>query len=224
MLTVYCWNPEDFVLLCLPRGSVALICMLGVWKAGAALTLVEDNYPPERITYIKKDCNCKAVIDMQVWSNELPHMEPLAGFERADLHDAALAIYTSGTTGNAKGVMLSHRNFCANVEESWFAHHVYRKDVFLSILPLAHTYEMSIGMLYPFARGASVFYIQKPPTPTVLMGAISKLRPSTPASSCPICVTRCRGCYTGWSAPSLRSSSAGASVSSASAAPNWTSR
>lgn len=91
----------------------------------------------------------------------------------------AAIIYTSGTTGNAKGVMLSHRNFCANVEESWYAHHVYRKDVFLSILPLAHTYEMSIGMLYPFARGASVYYIQKPPTPTVLMAAIDKLRPTT---------------------------------------------
>ena len=93
--------------------------------------------------------------------------------------DIAAIIYTSGTTGNAKGVMLSHRNFCANVEESWHAHHVYRKDVFLSILPLAHTYEMSIGMLYPFARGASVYYIQKSPTPTVLMAAISKLRPTT---------------------------------------------
>ena len=93
--------------------------------------------------------------------------------------DIAAIIYTSGTTGNAKGVMLSHRNFCANIEESWYAHHVYRKDVFLSILPLAHTYEMSIGMLYPFARGASVYYIQKPPTPTVLMGAIAKIRPTT---------------------------------------------
>ena len=93
--------------------------------------------------------------------------------------DIAAIIYTSGTTGNAKGVMLSHRNFCANVEESWYAHHVYRKDVFLSILPLAHTYEMSIGMLYPFARGASVYYIQKPPTPTVLMAAIDKLCPTT---------------------------------------------
>lgn len=93
--------------------------------------------------------------------------------------DIAAIIYTSGTTGNAKGVMLSHRNFCANVEESWYAHHVYRNDVFLSILPLAHTYEMSIGMIYPLARGASVYYIQKPPTPTVLMQAISKIRPTT---------------------------------------------
>ena len=100
----------------------------------------------------------------------IKHPEPM---------DIAAIIYTSGTTGNAKGVMLSHRNFCANVEESWYAHHVYRKDVFLSILPLAHTYEMSIGMLYPFARGCSVYYIQKPPTPTILMAAIDKLRPTT---------------------------------------------
>ena len=93
--------------------------------------------------------------------------------------DIAAIIYTSGTTGNAKGVMLSHRNFCANVEESWYAHPVSRKDVFLSILPLAHTYEMSIGMLYPISRGASVYYIQKPPTPTVLTQAINKVRPTT---------------------------------------------
>ena len=58
---------EDFVFLCLPRGAVALIAILGVWKAGAAFTLVEDNYPPERITFIRKDCGCKAVIDRNAW-------------------------------------------------------------------------------------------------------------------------------------------------------------
>ena len=50
---------EDFVLICLPRGVLPLISMLGVWKAGAAFTVVEDNYPPERIAYIKNDCSCK---------------------------------------------------------------------------------------------------------------------------------------------------------------------
>ena len=74
-----------------------------------------------------------------------------------DATDIAAIIYTSGTTGNAKGVMLSHRNFCHNVLEAWYAHKVYRrKDVFLSILPLAHTYEMSIGMLYPLSTGCPV--------------------------------------------------------------------
>lgn len=93
--------------------------------------------------------------------------------------DTAAIIYTSGTTGNAKGVMLSHRNLCANVLAAWHAHKVYKKDVFLSILPMAHAYELSIGMLYPFASGSSVYYIQKPPTPTVLIGALKVIRPTT---------------------------------------------
>ena len=97
-----------------------------------------------------------------------------------DATDIAAIIYTSGTTGNAKGVMLSHRNFCHNVLEAWYAHKVYRrKDVFLSILPLAHTYEMSIGMLYPLSTGCPVYYIQKPPTPTILSQALLKIRPTT---------------------------------------------
>lgn len=92
--------------------------------------------------------------------------------------DIAAIIYTSGTTGAAKGVMLSHRNLCANVHAAWHAHHIREKDVFLSILPMAHAYEMSIGMLYPFATGAKVYYISKPPTPTVLISALKDVRPS----------------------------------------------
>ena len=108
---VYAWlkekqaGREDFVLLCLPRGAVALICMLGVWKAGTAFTMVEDNYPPERIAFIKNDCNCKAVIDIHVWNDEILKMKELSGYEETRIHDAALAIYTSGTTGNPKGVL-----------------------------------------------------------------------------------------------------------------------
>ena len=107
---VYAWlraqkiGKEDFVLICMPRGGIALIAILGVWKAGAAFTLVEDSYPPERIAYIKKDCGCKAVIDIRAW-NEILKTDALPGFEHTDIHDAAFAIYTSGTTGNPKGVL-----------------------------------------------------------------------------------------------------------------------
>ena len=92
--------------------------------------------------------------------------------------DLACIIYTSGTSGAAKGVMLSHRNFCANILEAWKAQHVYKKDVFLSILPLAHTYEMSIGMLYAFSHGAATYYLNRPPTPSVLIPSFSKIRPT----------------------------------------------
>ena len=92
--------------------------------------------------------------------------------------DLACIIYTSGTSGAAKGVMLSHRNFCANILEAWKAQHVYKKDVFLSILPLAHTYEMSIGMPYAFSHGAATYYLNRPPTPSVLIPSFSKIRPT----------------------------------------------
>ncbi len=95
---------EDFVLICLPRGGIALISILGVWKAGAAFTLVEDNYPPERIAFIKKDCGCREVIDLETW-NEILKTDALPGYEPTGIHDAAFAIYTSGTTGNPKGVL-----------------------------------------------------------------------------------------------------------------------
>ena len=90
----------------------------------------------------------------------------------------ACLIYTSGTTGAAKGVMLTHKNFCVNIRASWDAHHVRRRDVFISILPLAHTYEMSIGMLYPFAVGAKVYYLMRPPTPSILLPNFKKYRPT----------------------------------------------
>lgn len=92
--------------------------------------------------------------------------------------DLATIIYTSGTTGNAKGVMLSHRNLCANIIASFHAQKCNEKDVWLSILPMAHTYELSIGVLYPIFCGACVCYIQKPPTPTVLLAALKEVRPT----------------------------------------------
>ncbi len=92
--------------------------------------------------------------------------------------DLATIIYTSGTTGNAKGVMLSHRNLCANIKMAYSAHKTSEKDVWLSILPMPHTYEMSLGIIYPMYVGASVYYIQKPPTAAVLLPALKAVKPS----------------------------------------------
>lgn len=95
---------EDMVMIDLPRGAAGMIAMLGVWKAGAAFIMVETNYPPERIEFIKKDAGVKTVIDIDVWQ-EIMEMDPLYGFDTADIHDAAFAVYTSGSTGRPKGVL-----------------------------------------------------------------------------------------------------------------------
>ena len=90
----------------------------------------------------------------------------------------ATIIYTSGTTGSAKGVMLLHRNFMGNIRAGIHYFPIGTNDVMLSILPLAHAYELALGMLYPFSTGASVCYIPKPPTPSFLMQVMSEVRPT----------------------------------------------
>ena len=91
--------------------------------------------------------------------------------------DLAAIIYTSGTTGSSKGVMLSHKNITFDATASQWVVDIYKEDRFLSILPLAHTYECTVGMVIPVLNGASIHYIQKPPTPTILLKAMASVKP-----------------------------------------------
>lgn len=92
--------------------------------------------------------------------------------------DLAVIIYTSGTTSKPKGVMLTHRALCAQIEMSAAIFPIDGNDVFLSVLPLSHTYECSIGMIYPFSMGARVVYLDRPPTASTLMPALRAVRPT----------------------------------------------
>jgi long-chain acyl-CoA synthetase len=104
--------------------------------------------------------------------------KPIA-FPEAKHSDLAVIIYTSGTTGSSKGVMISHDNLISNAVHTRSIHQVVESDVFISILPLAHTYECTIGMLIPVLNGASVYYIDKLPTAAYLGPLLKKIRPTT---------------------------------------------
>ena len=69
-------------------------------------------------------------------------------------------LFTSGTTSEPKIVMLSHKNICFNIHEQCKMLEIVPDDVFLSVLPIHHTYECTCGFLTPLYRGASVAYCE----------------------------------------------------------------
>lgn len=93
-------------------------------------------------------------------------------------NDLAVIIYTSGTSGSPKGVMLSHGNLIHSILEAWHAQKAGYRDRWLSILPMAHAYEMALGMLYPLSVGAQVYYLKGMPVPSVLLEAMRQVRPT----------------------------------------------
>lgn len=93
--------------------------------------------------------------------------------------DIAAIIYTSGTTGSAKGVVLSHRNLTSNVITCYHSCKRTDKDRWLSVLPMAHTLEMTLGMLYPMYTGSTVYYLPKPPVASLLLKAMKIVKPTT---------------------------------------------
>ncbi len=83
--------------------------------------------------------------------------------------DIASIIYTSGTSGHSKAVMLTHKNFITNVlTTSNHVLEIHPEWTFLSILPLSHSYEFTLGFLFPLLNGARIVYVGKTPTPSVL--------------------------------------------------------
>ena len=92
--------------------------------------------------------------------------------------DLASIIYTSGTTGRSKGVMLTHKNISFNAVQGRKIQPMDENDRFLSVLPLSHTYENTLGLILPMLCGACVYYLRKPPTPAVLLPALEDVRPT----------------------------------------------
>ncbi|MCK5136140.1 MAG: AMP-binding protein [Bacteroidales bacterium] len=98
---------------------------------------------------------------------------------KAEPDELAAIIYTSGTTGRSKGVMLTHNNMLSNARDVRTIHEVVQEDRFISILPLAHTYEFTLGFIVPLLNGATIHYIDRAPTASYLGPLLQKLAPTT---------------------------------------------
>ena len=155
-----------------------------------AIFVSESLY--RKIALIQTDTlNLRVVIEQFAVVNEGAAATDVAGLKSSlsdhavpqkeyhvDKHDLASLIYTSGTTGKSKGVMLTHTNLIFSAEMSGKIHPMDTTDIMLSVLPLSHTYENTIGFILPMMYGTSINYLRKPPVPSVLISALQKVKPT----------------------------------------------
>ena len=72
--------------------------------------------------------------------------------------EMSIMLFTSGTTNQSKAVMLSQKNICTNVKDIRNVFELDETDRFLSFLPLHHTFECTVGFLYPLSIGGSIIF------------------------------------------------------------------
>ncbi len=74
--------------------------------------------------------------------------------------EMGIMLFTSGTTAMSKAVMLSHENLCTNLFDIASTIKVDENDVFLSFLPLHHTFECTTGFIYPISKGSAIAFCE----------------------------------------------------------------
>lgn len=125
---------------------------------------IPEGYPVEQVENLEND------IDLHNLA-KLPEI-------CVEEEDTASIIYTSGTTGFSKGVELTHRNLVWDTQQCATIQPINTTDRFLSILPMAHTFENTLGLLLPVMFGAQVYYLDRVPTPKLLVPAMQKVKPT----------------------------------------------
>lgn len=118
-----------------------------IFVSGAFEKLLHTAYPHTRLLSFEEDS-----------ANSWTRIEKPPSRASVEPNEAAVLIYTSGTTGAPKVVVLTHRNLLANLEGVEDALRFGPSDVFLSVLPLHHTFEATCGFITPLISGATIVY------------------------------------------------------------------
>jgi len=166
----------------------------GIVRAGAIVVPILTEFTPTQISNIIEHAEARIVFvsdklrpklealpdDIVVRDIRQSYAQSASATTLPDVaaDDLAMIVYTSGTTGLSKGVMLTHRNILSNATACKSIITLRRTDRLLSILPLAHTYEFTIGLVIPLLSGSHIHYLDRPPSTTVLIPALQTVRPT----------------------------------------------
>jgi long-chain acyl-CoA synthetase len=183
-------QPGDRVGVWLKNCPEFVPVLFGIWQAGAVAVPINNFLKPAEVQFILEDAGIETIIldesmkdGLAKVAAERPALKGIfveslgsrAGEEAqpqpaAREGDLAVIVYTSGTTGHPKGAMLSHGNLLANVESCRHELRAVGEDRFVVLLPMFHSFMLTVGVLLPMLVGGSMVLIKTlhPPKNIVL--------------------------------------------------------
>jgi long-chain acyl-CoA synthetase len=182
-------SPGDRVALWLKNCPEFIPALFGILQSGAVVVPINNFLKPDEVAYILNDAGIDVVITdselsahFQTLKTKRPALKlmnaenVLASFPvppegmRFDTEllknptrqesDLAVLIYTSGTTGRPKGAMLSHGNLLHNVDSCRLVLQTVQDDRFAVLLPMFHSYMLTVGILLPLLVGGSIVIVK----------------------------------------------------------------
>jgi long-chain acyl-CoA synthetase len=181
--------PGDRVALWMKNCPEFIPSLFGILQAGGVVVPINNFLKPDEVAYILNDAGIDVVITDSELSahfqtlktkrsalklmnaeNVLISFPTPPGGVRFDTEllrnpkreetDLAVLIYTSGTTGKPKGAMLSHGNLLHNVNSCRLCLQTVADDRFAVLLPMFHSYMLTVGILLPLLVGGSIVIVK----------------------------------------------------------------
>ncbi len=160
VVPLYLEDRPDNIAYILEDSAVKLLVVQDISQWRRLRDKCEENTLLQRVVLIdahedKFNDEATHVTIMQDW---LPEQGHVLHKRDGDPEELATIVYTSGTTGKPKGVMLSHSNILSIAFPSAHGLEINSKDIFLSFLPMSHTFERSLGYYLTIMVGCKVAF------------------------------------------------------------------
>jgi acyl-CoA synthetase (AMP-forming)/AMP-acid ligase II len=151
----------DVVGLTGPNSAEWGIVYHAILRAGGVVTPMNPLLTQEEIAKQHENAGAKLLIDEPV--DILDAAEPGAKPAEVEIDPEDLAVlpYSSGTTGLMKGVMLTHRNLVANIEQAWNSMPLDQDDVLVGLMPYFHIYGQTVVLNMGLAKGSTIVNMQR---------------------------------------------------------------
>lgn len=190
-------KPGDRVGLWLKNRPEFVVALFGILGADAVVVPINNFLKPDEVNFILADAGVDVLVTddelaayfpalvaarpgLRMLSVEKLSQESHATFatDAANESDLAVLIYTSGTTGQPKGAMLSHGNLLHNVESCRLVLETVEQDRFAVLLPMFHSYMLTVGIFLPLTTGGSMVLIKSLHPPQAMLKEIYDGQPT----------------------------------------------